>query len=144
MLVSAFMIPASQVVTCSEWDPILNVIDAVLDRHISAVVVVDKKKQPTGILTKTDLVRAYQHGVSLHQKVGLVMVAKLLTLAPTTTRDDAAAFLEEHRIHHAVVMDQGQMVGLVSSWDIAAEVAKDGKAWPYFRTATGRVAGAAH
>ena len=58
MLVKQFMVKAEDVVKCSEWDPIMNVIDAVLERHISAVVVVDKEGFPVGIVTKTDLVRA--------------------------------------------------------------------------------------
>jgi CBS domain-containing protein len=141
MLVGHFMTKASDVVTCSEWDPVLNVIDAVLDHNISAVVVNDKTHKPVGIITKTDLVRAYKNGVNLHQKVGVIMATNLRTILDTCSRDDAAKFLEKNRLHHAIIVDkEGNFAGIVSVWDVASEMAKDSRAWPWNRTVDGRVA----
>jgi len=142
MLVKDFMVKAKDVVKCSEWDPIMNVIDAVLEKHISSVVVVDKEGFPVGIVTKTDLVRGYQKGVSLHQKVGVIMAKELKTVPDTLGRDDASKTFERNEIHHAVVVDkEGKFAGLISSLDIASEVAKDSRAWPWNRTPDGRIAG---
>ena len=55
------------------------------------------------------------------------------------TRDEAAKFFELKQIHHAIVVNEfGTFVGLISSWDIAVECARDDRAWPFIRSADGR------
>lgn len=55
-------------------------------------------------------------------------------------RDEAAKFFEKHKVHHAIVVDENDKpVGLVSAMDIASEVAKDSRAWPYIRNETGKI-----
>jgi CBS domain-containing protein len=154
MKVNGFMIPTDKVITCSEWDPIVSVVDKVVDNHISAVVIVNKKHEPVGLVTKTDLVRAYKANVSLNQKVAVIMSPtteenepptqqKLHWLLDTQDRDDAAKYMERNHVHHALVKDkEGKFVGLVSAWDITAEVARDSRAWPWNRTHDGRIAAA--
>jgi CBS domain-containing protein len=148
MHVSGFMVLADKVVKCSEWDPIVSVVDKVMDNCISAVVIVNKENEPVGIVTKTDLVRAYKANISLDQNVGTIMTTteeqeqrKLHSLLDTDSRDDAAKYMERNQVHHALVKNKhGTFVGLVSAWDITAEVARDSRAWPWNRTDDGRVA----
>jgi hypothetical protein len=41
--------------------------------------------------------------------------------------------------HHAVVVDkEGEFKGLISSWDITAECARDDRAWPWNRQEGGK------
>mmetsp|Transcript_40117 Transcript_40117/g.82518 ORF Transcript_40117/g.82518 Transcript_40117/m.82518 type:complete len:120 (-) Transcript_40117:1008-1367(-) len=55
------------------------------------------------------------------------------------SKDDAAKFFEAKKIHHALVTNEfGTFVGLISTWDIAVESAKDDRAWPYIRNPDGR------
>ena len=140
MHVSAFMVPADKVQKCSEWDPVDKVLDLILKNKISAVVVIGEYDKAVGIVTKTDLVEAYQKGVSLDQKVGKIMVQPLDTILATDPRDHAAAMFERQGHHHAVVVnDHGEFVGLISAWDIAAECARDSRAWPWLRTDDGKM-----
>jgi hypothetical protein len=54
------------------------------------------------------------------------------------SRDNAAIFFEKKKIHHAIVSKGDDFVGLISSWDVAAECARDLYAWPENRTEDGR------
>lgn len=140
MLVSGFMVPAEKVVKCSELDSINKVIDLIFENRISAVVVADKGGKPIGLVTKTELVQAYRAGTQISSQVGTVMKRELTKVQQTADRDGAAKALENAHEHHAIVVDSSDnFVGLISSWDITAECAKDSRAWPWTRTADGHV-----
>ena len=56
------------------------------------------------------------------------------SLLTTTTKDAAAKFLEKEHKHHAIVInDDGNFVGLLSSWDVVADTAEEARAWPWNR-----------
>jgi len=140
MLVNGFMIPAEKVVSCTEWDPITKAIDLIVEKHISAVVVMDEKdlNTPVGIVTKTSLVNAYRDGTPLNSKVSLIMKKELVKILDTVDRDEAAKTFERTGEHHVLVFDKNdKFVGFISSWDIASECAKDARAWPWTRSADG-------
>jgi signal-transduction protein with cAMP-binding, CBS, and nucleotidyltransferase domain len=69
MLVSHFMCPRANIITCNEWDSILSVAESIVERKFSAIVVIGKTGQPSGIVTKTDLAVAYAQNIPVHQKV---------------------------------------------------------------------------
>jgi CBS domain-containing protein len=141
MIVSAFMIPADKVLTCSPADDIQSVLDSMTAKKIGAVVVLHQSNyhMPVGIATKSDFVRAYQKGIPLTAHMGDVMSRNLSTVRDILTRDDASKFFDREKVHHAVVLgENGQFVGLISSWDIAVECARDARAWPWNRSPDGK------
>lgn len=134
------MVPAEKVVKCAVWETIESVIDTLTDHFISAIVVIDKEGKPVGIISKTDLVSAYKKGVKLSDRVDLVMTKDLRSVLDTDSRDDAADAFAKSKYHHAIVQNKaGEFVGLISTWDIAQECARDSKAWPWTRTVDGRL-----
>ena len=89
-----------------------------------------------GILTKTDFVDAYEKQLSLETPVKDIMTQILACIKANIGRDDAAKFFDNEHKHHAIVIDNdGNYVGLISSWDVASETAKDARAWPWPRDA---------
>ena len=135
MYVSDFMVPADKVQKCSVWDPVHKVIDQMKEHCISAVVVMGEDDKPVGLVTKTDLIEAYHQDISLHQRIGLVMIKDLDTFLETDPRDYAAAMFESQGHHHAVVVNEaGRFVGLINAWDIAAECARDTRAFPWLES----------
>jgi CBS domain-containing protein len=135
MLVSSFMIPADKVFKVAATDTIAAALDIVVDRHVSSVLVVDGASKPVGIVTKTDLVKAYQQGRPTAESVAGIMRTDVPTILDTKTRDDAAKTFERKEAHHALVVDgDGNFSGLISTWDVASECAKDARAWPWTRT----------
>lgn len=147
MIVSGFMVPASKVVKVIELDTIGKVVDLMTDKKISAVVVVDSTgQQAIGLVTKTELLAAYKAGAPLQAKVGTIMERDVTKVMSNVDRDMAAKAFENTGNHHAIVLDSDNQnfVGLISTWDIAAECAKDSRAWPWPRTADGHVHQFAH
>ena len=76
-------------------------------------------------------------GASLAQfvagRVGGKRIEDLLQAQPVTVAADdpvarVAATLVEHRIHHAPVVDAGEFVGVVSTFDLTAWIAREGAA----------------
>ena len=140
MLVNGFMVPYEKVVKCQASDSVRNVANLMMLDHISCLVIVLDDKA-TGIITKTDLVWCYLNKISLDSQIGDIMpwTAGLKKILNNVDRDGAAKFLEKNKVHHALVVNEdGKEVGLISSLDIATEVAKDARAWPWHRQEDGR------
>ncbi|KAL7536633.1 hypothetical protein ACHAXR_010920 [Thalassiosira sp. AJA248-18] len=141
MLVSGFMIPYDKVLKCEASNTVREVLNLLTDWHVSCLVVALDDK-PTGIITTTDMCWCYHNGVSLDSQVGDIMpwTAGLKKIESTVDRDTAAKFFEKNKVHHAVVVDgNNKPVGLISSLDIATEVAKDARAWPWNRHEDGKI-----
>jgi CBS domain-containing protein len=133
MLVYECMVPKDQVVTCNPTDTIESVIDKFLDNKISAVIVLSED-EAAGIITKTDIAKAYKKGYPLEKTAASIMNTDLKTTNRGLAHDQAAAVFMKHKIHHAVVTDdEGKFVGVLSAWDVAREGYLDAKAWPWNR-----------
>jgi CBS domain-containing protein len=141
MQVRAFMVPAEKVSTCEPTDSIRKVLDMMLEKNIGAVVVLvtGTFHVPIGIVTKTDILAAYKKNLTLDHMVKEIMSKDLETVEENMSRDQAARAFEKNKNHHAIVVDSNKHFrGLISSWDIAVECAKDDRAWPWIRSIDGK------
>lgn len=141
MRVSGFMIPSKDVATVDPSDSIRKAMDLMLERNVGAVVVLvtGTYHVPIGIVTKTDLLKAYHDNLTVDHAVKEIMTKDLLTCSETMSRDQAAAVLERNKNHHAIVVDENQhFKGLVTAWDITVECARDDRAWPWNRHEDGK------
>ena len=68
MRVKDFMIPKDQVATVSVSASLKEAGKLIVSKHIGSVLVVDEHAKPVGIITKTDLVRAF---VEVNQQMHL-------------------------------------------------------------------------
>lgn len=140
MTIAKFMTPADRVVSCYPSDTIKFALEQTIKHpDVGAVVVLHPtggKHIPVGIVTKTDLLQAYLDKLDLDNLVETVMGHKIETVLDTKTRDDAATHFEKTKHHHAFVVNSDQQwVGLVAAWDVATELARDSRAWPWNRDA---------
>lgn len=147
MKVSGFMIPADKVVTVDPKASVQEALDLLVQNSIGSIVVVEHREEedgagikimPVGIITKSDVVKAYQSHVPLDDPCDLIMNrGPLHTCTPEMGRGRATRVMEQERTHHLVVVDEkdSHFVGLFSSWDIVAECARDDRAWPWPRFA---------
>ena len=141
MHVSGFMVPYDKVVKCEPGSTCEDVVSKMTDEHISCLVIVIGDA-PHGIITKTDMCWCYRNRIPLESQVGDIMpwTMNVKKIKSNVDRDGAAKFFEKNKVHHAIVVDgNDRPVGLISAMDIASEVAKDSRAWPYIRNETGRV-----
>jgi signal-transduction protein with cAMP-binding, CBS, and nucleotidyltransferase domain len=141
MLVSGFMVPYEKVLKCQPSSTVEDVLASMTDEHVSCLVIT-LADQPHGIVTKTDMCWCYRNRISLESQVGDIMpwTLSVKKIRNNLDRDGAAKFFEKNKVHHAIVVDENDnAVGLISAMDIAIEVAKDARAWPYIRHESGRV-----
>jgi len=142
MKISGFMIPAEKAATCGFRDTLEVALDAMIEKKIGSIVVLEDASvgsEAMGILTNADVLKAYQKGLALDTHVIKIMTRDLKTLNENMPKDEAAKFFEKSRLHHAIVTnDKGAFVGILSSWDISAENARDDRAWPWIRSEDGR------
>ena len=90
-------------------------IAALMREHkVSAFPVVGPDLEPLGIITSSDLLGP--HAGSTH--VSELMSTKVLTIMVNDGPHVAARIMRNHRLHHVVVIDQHEVVGIVSAYDL--------------------------
>ncbi len=105
---------------------VFEAIKLMADRQIGALMVVEDAR-PVGIITERD----YATKLALHDKssrttpVREVMTDRVLFVTPAHALDDCMALMNEHRIRHLPVLDQGQLVGVLSIRDLVQAIIED-------------------
>ena len=112
--------------TVAPETPLRTAATTMIERDVGALPVVEDGDL-VGLLTATDLVALVGDG-TVHDRVtaGDVGRGDVVTTTPDTPVTDAAATMLDHLIHHLPVTEEGTVVGIVSSMDLAAAVARSG------------------
>jgi CBS domain-containing protein len=107
----------------------LTVADRLMrERRVSGLPVVDQDGALVGVLSRTDVMAAAsgpQGAAWQGLSVAASMTAPGLTVGADVSLADAAASMEEHRVHRLVVIesDGGTPIGILSTTDLARSVA---------------------
>jgi len=138
------------VVTTKPTASVKDVAKLFLQRHISAVPVVDDKGKVVGIISESDLMRRSESGTEWQRpwwltlmtgeqrlaedyikahatKVADVMTRKVITATPDTPLDEIAGILEKNGIKRLPVVHNGDLVGIVSRANLVQAVASRGR-----------------
>jgi len=88
--------------------------------NVGAMVVVDASGALVGIVSERDVVRRLnERGAELlHAPVSEIMTTSVVTCGSGEGVDSLAAIMTERRIRHMPVVDDGQLVGIVSIGDV--------------------------
>jgi CBS domain-containing protein len=93
---------------------------AMIERRVGAAIVMDNDRV-AGIVTERDLMRAVANGlVPWTTRVGECMTRKPRTITPFTTVGAALSLMMAHGFRHLPVMEDGELVGIVSMRALAA------------------------
>lgn len=113
-------IMSSPVVKVLENDTVELVAKLMASNDLGSIIVADKNGKPVGIITERDIVKrvAAKSLLANRVKSGEVMSSPLITVDPEADINEAAKMMSRHGIRRLVVMDEGNMIGLVSSKDI--------------------------
>ena len=107
----------SEVYTCSPQCTMRKVIQDMVARDISSVIVIDHAKQPVGILTERDIMKR----VIVNDRVDLdsTPISKVMTFDPITLHPDntiyrALSVLTDSKVKHLPLIEDGKIVGIVT------------------------------
>ena len=115
-----------RVVAVPQDAPVLEVIRLMADHHIGSVLVV-QGGELIGIATERDYARKVilQGRSSADTPVGQIMSSPVLTVLPTDTAQTCMALMTERKIRHLPVVENGQLLGLISIGDLVKAVIQD-------------------
>jgi len=93
----------------------VNAVRNLLDRkNVHAIPVLDSDGKIEGIVSSIDIAKEHNE----NEIVGNIMSEMVHVILPTSRVVDAAKMLFKHKVHHLVVMEEGVVVGMISSMDI--------------------------
>ena len=109
---------SSPPVTATPSDTVAETAARMRDGQVGSVVVVDGRR-PIGILTERDLIRFAASGAeTAGTKVSEWMTEDPDVVSPGLDAADALASLDSHGYRHIPVVDDGELVGVVSLRDL--------------------------
>jgi CBS domain-containing protein len=97
------------------------------ERNVGAAVVIDPEQPGPGILTERDLLQSIGAGQSPDsEKVGDHLSSKLTFASPEWSLERAAEAMVRGGFRHLVIVDGGELVGVISMRDIVRCWVSDG------------------
>jgi CBS domain-containing protein len=139
----------SPVITVQPFVSVKDVAKVMLQKHISAVPVVDEAGKLVGIVSEGDLMRRPETGterqprrwlllfseqqlaidyVKAHAtKVADIMTREVVTASPDTPLNEIATLLERNSIKRVPIVQNGQLVGIVSRANLIQALAVESK-----------------
>ncbi|MBK6860556.1 MAG: CBS domain-containing protein [Saprospiraceae bacterium] len=107
------------VICVNPTDTLQKVKELLINNRIHHVPVVENDMKLVGIVTTYDLFKlAVDHKDYPTTKVGNVMTKILATIESTDKVGTAAEVFMEHLFHALPVVDNGRLVGIVTSFDV--------------------------
>ena len=112
----------TELLTVRPQDLVGEVRDLMLDSGIHCVPVIDDEGHPAGVVTSWDMVEEY----APTESVANAMTDRVVSIGADESLAEAAGLMMTNWIHHLVVLDEnGQIEGLLSSFDLLGLVAED-------------------
>ena len=107
--------------TVSPSTEVRTVADTLIRHDVGSVVVVDDTDRLKGLVTATDIVLLVKAGTDTSDvPVSEFMRTDVVTTRPSAPASEVVDAMLEHRIHHVPVVDGDEVVGMVSTMDLAA------------------------
>ena len=109
----------NKVITIQPEQTVRQAVVLLVEHNIGAVVVVDPTRQPVGILSERDIVRAaLRNDRVFSEPVAVLMTRDVILGLPQDDLGSVGNTMTERRIRHLPVMEGGKLVGIVSIGDI--------------------------
>ncbi len=108
------------VITVAPGTTVQKVAELLSSKRIGAVVVSADGKSATGIISERDIVRELgrRGAACLGEPVESLMTAKIISCTRTEGTDAVLGRMTDGRFRHMPVIEDGQMVGLISIGDV--------------------------
>ena len=117
---------SSEVLTVGPEHTLREASRLMRNRHVGAAVVVDPEGQGAGILTERDVLTALADGADPDlETVDKHLTSEIVYASPTWTLTEAAEAMLRGGFRHLVVLDDGEVSGVLSVRDIVRMWAAD-------------------
>jgi CBS domain-containing protein len=102
---------------------VLEALEVMAARNVGAVVVLDGERL-TGILSERDCARKVELAgrTARDTRVAEIMTREVVTVTLSTPIATCNTLMHDHRVRHLPVMEEGRVVGVLSSRDVLEEV----------------------
>jgi len=116
----------SQVWSIAPQATVYEALQLMADKNVGAVLVMESGNV-AGMFTERD----YARKVALHGRsskttsVGELMTQEVLYVGPDDTIENCMAIMTDKRLRHLVVMDGGNLAGIVSIGDVVKAIISD-------------------
>lgn len=110
---------SAHVVTVGPDAGVRELIALLAEHNVGALIVSSDGTAVEGIVSERDVVRHLHHdGTVVNNTVGAIMTSVVETCAPDSDLDALMQTMTDRRIRHVPVVDDGQLVGIISIGDI--------------------------
>ncbi|WP_302082300.1 cyclic nucleotide-binding/CBS domain-containing protein [Salinibaculum rarum] len=115
----------TDVVTVYLDDSLLDVAEVLRTDGVGSAVVLDAHDEPLGIVTDRDLVVYGQQFVDTFEDTAVneVLSMDVFSVEPDTELDGLAAQMREERVRRVPVIDDGELLGIITLDDIIVHLA---------------------
>jgi len=116
----------NRVWSCSPQATIYEALELMASKNIGSVLVLEGK-EIVGIFTERDYARkvVLKGKTSKTATVGELMTTEVLYVAPDDTIENCMALMTDKRARHLPVMDNGELLGVVSIGDVVKAIISD-------------------
>ncbi len=109
----------ARVVTIPAHESVRAALLLLVEYNIGSLVVVDETHQPIGLLSERDIIRAAVTNEGIFgNPVGSMMNQEIIMGAPDSDLEAVAHTMTEKRTRHVLVMEEGQLAGIISIGDV--------------------------
>ncbi|MET1163415.1 MAG: CBS domain-containing protein [Pseudoxanthomonas sp.] len=115
-----------EVYAVAPGDSVMDAIRLMAEKGVGAVLVMDGARL-AGIVSERDYARkVVLHGrSSADTSVRDIMTADVITVGPNHTVEHCMQLVTEHRIRHLPVIEDGDVIGVISIGDLVKAVIED-------------------
>lgn len=109
-----------EVLTLADNESVMAAVGALVGSNVGALLVLDGDEAIVGILTERDVLRACHRrkGDLAGARVEELMTRKVLIGLPGDSVSCMMAVMTDKQIRHLPILDEGQLVGLISIRDL--------------------------
>jgi CBS domain-containing protein len=108
------------VVTLPRGSTIRQAMEVLIRHNIGAVVIVDEKHVPVGIVSERDIMREAHNRLNeiSSTPVEKIMSSELIIGLPDDSMDYVQCIFTSNRIRHLPIIENGKMIGIISIGDV--------------------------
>ena len=118
---------SSVVLTVGPGHTLREAAQRMTEKSVGAAVVIDEESPGPGVVSERDILNSLGRGEDPDvERVGDHMTDTVISAAPDWSLERAAVEMSRRHIRHLVVIDAGQLVGVLSMRDIVRVWTSDG------------------